>query len=148
MPRQFNDPDYPDSPTVDATDGNFDPQEALRAHAAVGQAQPTRGLPTDSATRKLIPITTGCVHYFPLALAYVAMVSFKGNQKHNPGKPLHWNRSKSTDHKDCCGRHLAELGTRDPENMLFHDGMLAWRSLANLQEFLEKEIKEGRDPWK
>lgn len=127
---------------------DFDPQEALRAHAAVGQRANGGGVPTASEDRKGIPVTTGCLHYFPLAIAYVSKVSFKGNQKHNPGQPLHWNRSKSTDHKDCCGRHLLELGTRDPDNHLYHDGMLAWRALANLQEFLEKEIREGRDPWK
>lgn len=108
----------------------------------------TRSLPQDSEARKHIPLTTGCIDYFPLALAYVAKISFLGNQKHNPGEPLHWSRGKSNDHADCCGRHLVERGTRDPSNNLFHDGMLAWRSLANLQIFLENEIKAGRDPWK
>jgi hypothetical protein len=28
--------------------------------------------------------------YFPDALAAVAQISYQGNQKHNPGEPLHW----------------------------------------------------------
>lgn len=157
MPRQFNDPDYPDTPTTPVpleglTDAEVDElaqgwQPAIK-NRETGKAEGIRSLPADSETRKFIPLTTGCIDYFPLALAYVAKISFHGNQKHNPGEPLHWSRGKSNDHADCCGRHLVERGTRDPSNNLFHDGMLAWRSLANLQLFLENEIKQGRDPWK
>lgn len=125
-------------------------------HAAVriiDENQPTsseglRELPSDSTVRKTIPITTGCLDYFPLALAYVAKISYHGNQKHNPGQPLHWARAKSNDHADCCGRHLVERGTIDPSTPgLYHDGMLAWRALANLQLFLEDLISKGVDPW-
>lgn len=125
----------------------------MTQHVGTNQ-QPSRSiangsLPTASAARKGIPITTGCFDYFPLALAYVAKISYSGDKKHNPNNPgpLCWNRSKSTDHADCIGRHLVERGTIDPEDKLLHDGKLAWRSLANLQEFLEREIKAGRDPF-
>jgi hypothetical protein len=97
-------------------------------------------LPTDSKVRKEIPVTTGVFDYFPNALAEVAKISYYGNQKHNPGQPLHWSRGKSNDHPDCIGRHLLERGSFD-ENGLRHSAMLAWRALANLQIELEEEAK-------
>jgi hypothetical protein len=93
-------------------------------------------LPTDSKERKDIPIATGVIDYFPLALAYVARISKTGNDKHNPGQPLHWAKDKSTDHRDCVARHLVDCGTADPENGFLHDGMMAWRALANLETVL------------
>ena len=50
-------------------------------------------LTTDSKERKNTPIVTGVLDYFPLALAGIARVSKKGNDKHNPGQPLHYCRS-------------------------------------------------------
>src|SRR5258708_31376733 len=61
----------------------------------------------------MYPITTGLLDYFPDACALVAEVSFLGNQKHNPGEPLHWARGKSMDHADCIARHLIERGGFD-----------------------------------
>lgn len=95
-------------------------------------------LPTDSKARKGIPMATGCIDYFPDALAAVAALSKAGNDKHNPGQPLHWSREKSNDHADCIARHLAERGTFDPDDGFLHDVKLAWRALANLQVTLEK----------
>ena len=51
-------------------------------------------LPTDAQERKQIPITTGVLDYFPLAIAEVAKCSWAGNQQHHPDKPLHWNKEK------------------------------------------------------
>ena len=65
-------------------------------------------LPTDSQERKRIPIYTGLIKYFPDAIAEVARVSLIGNQQHHPDKPLHWDRSKSTDELDALARHLNE----------------------------------------
>lgn len=79
----------------------------------------------------------GLLKYFPDALAEVARVSFVGNQKHNPGQPLHWSREKSNDHKDCIARHLLEAGGIDATNGVRHSAQLAWRALANLQIELE-----------
>lgn len=79
----------------------------------------------------------GLVDYFPAALAEVANVSFEGNEKHNPGQPLHWARGKSMDHPDCILRHLAERGGFD--GPIRHSAALAWRALALLQEELEAE---------
>jgi hypothetical protein len=85
-------------------------------------------------------MATGLLDYFPDALALVAHVSYRGNQKHNPGEPTHWARGKSTDHADCILRHLTERGTNDPEGIP-HSAQLAWRALALLQEELEAERK-------
>ena len=73
-------------------------------------------LPTDSQARKDTPIFSGVVRYFPLALAEIARLSKAGNDKHNPGQPLHWSRGKSNDHADCAMRHLIEVGTIDPDD--------------------------------
>lgn len=99
---------------------------------------PSQLLPTDPKARKAIPLVTGCLDYFPLALAEVAKVSVAGNAQHNPGKPLHWDKSKSTDHADTIGRHLAERGTVDSDGQR-HSAKLAWRALALLQTELENE---------
>jgi hypothetical protein len=104
-------------------------------------------LTTNSQERKDTPITTGVLDYFPRALAYVARISKQGNDKHNPGEPLHWAREKSTDHPDCCARHLIERGTFDPDGGALHDGKLAWRALANLETELEKREREGLPIW-
>ncbi len=93
-------------------------------------------LPEDSAERKGIPLVTGLLDYFPAALAEVAKVSVAGNEKHNPGQPLHWSRGKSNDHADCVARHLAERGGFDKEGIR-HSAEGAWRYLALLQEELE-----------
>lgn len=99
-----------------------------------GQAQ----LPTDADVRKAMPLTTGVLDYFPLALAEVARISKAGNDQHNPGQPLHWDKTKSLDHADCIGRHLIDRGTRDTDGQR-HSGKLAWRALALLQTELEQE---------
>lgn len=81
----------------------------------------------DSKTRKEYPVYSGCLMYFPHALAEVAKLSKEGNDKHNTGEPLHWARDKSSDHKDCIARHLMDGDWVE----------LAWRALANLQEEIE-----------
>jgi hypothetical protein len=95
-------------------------------------------LPSDPAERKGLPICSGVLDYFPLAIAEVARVSKAGNDQHNPGMPLHWARGKSTDHADCIPRHLIDRGSRDTDGMR-HSAKLAWRALALLQTELEDE---------
>jgi hypothetical protein len=92
-----------------------------------------------SAQRKEYPLITGCIDYFPDALAMVAHVSYKGNEKHNPGQPLHHARGKSADHLDCIGRHLTERKEVDPDTNILHMANECWRSLAEFQEALEKQ---------
>ncbi len=89
-----------------------------------------------SVERKKYPMAVGLMDYFPDALAYIAHVSYLGNEKHNPGQPTHWARGKSMDHADCILRHHQERGTLDPEGVR-HSGGMAWRALALLQEELE-----------
>lgn len=95
-------------------------------------------LPTDSAMRKDAPMCTGVLDYFPDAIFAVARLSKLGNDKHNPGEPLHWAMGKSTDEPDCIMRHLADRGTIDPDDGALHEVKLAWRGLANLQRFILK----------
>ena len=95
-------------------------------------------LPSDPKARKDLPITTGALDYFPLAIAEVARVSKAGNDQHNPGQPLHWAKGKSMDHADCIPRHLIDRGRLDSDGMR-HSAKLAWRALALLQTELEQE---------
>lgn len=97
-------------------------------------------LPLDALERKLTPIFSGVIRYFPRALAAVAEVSRVGNEQHNPGKPLHWDRSKSTDELDALTRHLVEAGEVDSDG-LRHSAKMAWRALANLEKELEAAAK-------
>jgi len=121
--------------------------ETLKATASrarsLNSAAAAAPLPTDSAARKRIPIVTGVLDYFPDAVAAVAEVSFVGNEKHNPGEPLHWSRGKSSDHADCIGRHLLERGTMDPVTKVRHSAQLAWRALALLQIEIEAARAAG-----
>jgi hypothetical protein len=83
--------------------------------------------PDDSAARKTYPVFSGLVQYFPAALAAVAHHSYTGNEKHNPGQPLHHDRAKSGDEADALLRHLIEAD---------YVGV-AWRALSLLQKHLE-----------
>lgn len=100
-------------------------------------------LPTDAKTRKGIPIYSGFIKYFPLAIAAVAELSRKGNDQHNPGKPLHWDRSKSGDEMDAMCRHMLDeaLGTEVDTDDVLHATKLAWRAMANLQKKLEQKAQ-------
>lgn len=109
---------------------------AEKAPTAAEKAAPKPGLPTDAKARKDLPIATGVLDYFPLALAAVAHCSKVGNDQHNPGQPLHWARGKSQDHADCLVRHLMERGKIDGDGVP-HSAKAAWRALAILQ--LEEE---------
>ena len=92
----------------------------------------------DAKARKAVPIFSGVLRYFPDAIAAVADCSRKGNDQHNPGKPLHWDRSKSGDELDALARHLMEAGTLDTDGVR-HSTKVAWRALANLQKEIERE---------
>jgi len=92
----------------------------------------------DAATRKAHPVATGCLDYFPDALLAVAELSRIGNEQHNPGTPLHWDRSKSGDEADALVRHLIDRGKRDTDGVR-HSAKVAWRALALLQKEIENE---------
>ena len=106
------------------------------------EASESRGVPDveahkrEAKKRKEQPLFSGCFAYFPDALIAIAEVSFLGNQWHNPGQPLHWDRSKSMDQHDALLRHLTGAGTIDTDGVR-HSAKVAWRALAALQLEIE-----------
>jgi hypothetical protein len=108
-------------------------------------------LGTDSNARKDIPVTSGVLKYAPAAIAGIAKISKAGNDKHNPGQPLHHARGKSTDHSDCIVRHtmdvndiIAYIERSEAKDLKVHEQLLneasqlAWRALIWSQELHEK----------
>jgi hypothetical protein len=104
---------------------------------------PTRAttLPTAAKERKEYPVVSGVLDYFPDAIVALAQLSKKGNDQHNPGKPLNWDRSKSGDEADTLGRHLLQRGTLDTDGIR-HSAKMAWRALALLQKEIESESEQ------
>ena len=98
-------------------------------------------LPTDAAERKTYPIASGVLDYFPDALAAVAHVSWKGNEQHNPGQPLHWARGKSSDEADTMIRHFMQRGQLDSDGIR-HTAKMVWRALAILQKEIEADEEQ------
>ena len=89
--------------------------------------------------RKRTPIFSGVLNYFPNAIREIAKVSFAGNEQHHPGTPLHWDKNKSTDHKDCIVRHLMDsVETPVDDDGQLHAAKMAWRALAYLEIELTK----------
>lgn len=88
-------------------------------------------------------IASGCVDYFPNALAAVGRHSRIGNDKHNPGEPMHWAFDKSTEHADAVLSHFAQRGAIDPETGEDYDIGALWRMLALVETRL---IKAGARP--
>lgn len=101
----------------------------------------------DTDTRNNYPLFDGLLAYFPAALCEVARWSIVGNQKHNPGEPLHWSREKSTDHENKIVRHLLDARQVDKDGFV-EAVALAWRALALCQTILEErgwpEGKNGK----
>jgi len=95
----------------------------------------------EAKRRKMTPIYSGCLAYFPDALAQVAQNSMVGHYQHNdPSEPMYWDRSKSADELDAIIRHLADH-SKDPYDVdgRLHLSKVAWRALAMLQKFIEDE---------
>jgi len=110
--------------------------ESIREYASALPLVRGNQLPEDDALRGQYPMADGCLDYFPNALAEVSRISFEGNQKHNPGQPMHWARDKSTDHRNKIIRHTVD-SRDDTEAAIEHAAQAAWRSLALLQEKIE-----------
>lgn len=94
--------------------------------------------------RKETPIKSGVLDYFPDAIRAVAQCSYIGNEQHNPGTELRWDRSKSGDELDALARHLLDAGTVDTDGVA-HSAKVAWRALANLQKEIERERQEDHE---
>lgn len=103
-----------------------------------GEMKPLRGY--TSAERKEAPVQTVMAEYFPDALVAVSRVAKAGNDKHNPGEPLHWAREKSSDHLNCAVRHLMTPDSLDPDTGGIELANAAWRVLAALQLREEKRL--------
>jgi hypothetical protein len=83
-----------------------------------GVATPTKGIggaptrpftmPETAEERKKTPIASGVLDYFPDAIVALAQLSWQGNEQHNPGQSLHWDREKSTDEADTMLRHFMQ----------------------------------------
>lgn len=116
------------------------PDPAIFAKLLSGEIpRPLIGLATlsgDSTARKGLPIATGLLDYFGDALVATAEVSRLGNDKHNPGEPLHWARGKGGDNANELFRHFIQRGTWDTDRVL-HSARVAWRANAILQLELE-----------
>ncbi len=98
-------------------------------------------LPTDAQERKDTPVYSGFICYFPDAIAEVARLSKAGNDQHNPGSPLHWDRSKSGDERDALLRHLIDgtfIERGDPDAAIVEARAVAWRAMAALQKLCEQ----------
>ena len=99
------------------------------------------GMTPEARARKECPMYSGLLVYFPDALEEVARLSFKANEQHNPGQPVHWAREKSTDHDDASLRHKTDRAKGiifDTDGMR-HRAKAAWRELAALQLELEAD---------
>ena len=94
----------------------------------------------EAKRRKMTPMYSGLLAYFPDALALVARNSMIGHYQHNdPKDPMYWDRSKSADEMDAMIRHMADH-SRDPYDSdgTLHMSKVAWRALAFLQKFIEE----------
>lgn len=96
-------------------------------------------LPEDQEERNAMKLFDGFMAYFPNAMAEVAKLSYAATQQHHPDQPMHWDRSKSTDHLNKIGRHMIDAGKLDDKGQR-HSAALAWRAMANLQEELERDL--------
>jgi hypothetical protein len=104
----------------------------------------------DSAARKRVQLLAAFLRYVPAAAARFALHSQAGNDKHNPGEPVHHARGKSSDHEECILRHLVDMqdiraymerNGEGPEavRMLLDEATAEfWRAGVFLQELCEK----------
>jgi hypothetical protein len=113
------------------------PAEEIDWPVLKGLAKAIKEERESAADRKTMPVGTGVIDYFPLALLAIANCSYVGNEQHNPGTELHWDRTKSTDEADAMIRHFIERGKVDSDGIR-HSTKVAWRALALLQKELEQ----------
>lgn len=90
----------------------------------------------DPRERKVYPVATGFMDYFPDAIVAISNISYRGNLQHHKDKPLHWDRSKSADEADTMMRHFLQRGTFDTDGVR-HSAKMCWRALALLQKEIE-----------
>ena len=95
--------------------------------------------------RKNRPVYSGVLKYFPRSVMEVAHCSWLGQQQHNPGKPLGWDRSKSGDELDAMLRHVMDcrddLLCKDSDGS-YHYAKVLWRLHAQFEKLLEDEDEQ------
>ena len=96
--------------------------------------------PNLAQRRKMTPVYSGVLKYFPNALKEVSKCSLAGQKQHNHGDELYWDRNKSTDNEDALVRHLIDhsIDPMDDDGVL-HLAKVAWRALASLEIYLENK---------
>lgn len=99
-----------------------------------------------SARRKDQPVTEGFFKYCPAAIRLASEISRLGNDKHNPGEPLHHARDKSGDHLDCVGRHLLDADSVDGDSGIIEAVNAFWRLGMYIQEKCEREYGWPKAP--
>lgn len=99
-----------------------------------------KDLPNRAVDRKATPVFSGVLAYFPDALKEVSKCSLAGQKQHNQGDKLYWDKDKSNDNADALVRHLIDHSVNpiDDDGVL-HLSKVAWRALAVLQIYLEKQ---------
>ncbi len=98
-----------------------------------------------SARRKEQPVAEGVLDYMPAAIRLAAELSRLGNEKHNPGQPLHHARTKSTDHRNCAARHIMDADVLD-EFGLIEAISAFWRIGIYIQEKCERDYGWPKAP--
>lgn len=139
-----HDPGNPVALPVPMKDRHHEDEVMGGAHcAAVSPAG--YGVPKEDKDRKGLPVFEGVIKYFPDAILEVAKVSRVGNDQHNPGQPLGWDKAKSTNQTDTALRHMMDhhaFGTRYDTDGTRHLAKAAWRTLAALQLDIEAERED------
>ena len=99
-----------------------------------------KDLPDRPEDRKATPVFSGVLAYFPDALKEVSKCSLAGQKQHNQGDKLYWDKDKSNDNSDALVRHLIDHSVNpiDDDGVL-HLSKVAWRALAVLQIYLDKQ---------
>ncbi len=104
-----------------------------------------RYLAGDKQARKEAPIARGLIGYFPNACINVAHVSYVANEQHNPGQPMQWAFTKSTDHADCQVRHALDAAASPfDDDGLPHLAKKAWRAMAELETYLLEHYPQAK----
>lgn len=101
-------------------------------------------LPNESKDRLKYPIVSGCLAYFPAALAGVAKHSYIAGAKYNKGALLHL-RYVSTQHFDCVGRHILDMQDlmRARECGTTHVPTYLYNFETNVEELVDMPIEEA-----
>jgi len=92
--------------------------------------------------RKEYPLFTGWLRYFPHAHAAASRCSHIANEQHNPGEPVHWDKSKSIGEGNELLRHLLQAGTRDADGQR-HSVKVLWRAAELVEREILAEIAAG-----